>query len=125
MTLIADLTAALGPTHVLQGQDAARYKKDWTGKYTANPIAVARPADTAEVAQTLRIAAKHTLPVIPVSGLTGIVGGAMTNGGLMLSLERLNKIRDINPTARTATVEAGVILLKHLEPKMLKGNMRT
>ena len=110
MTLIADLTAALGPTHVLQGQDAARYKKDWTGKYTANPIAVARPADTAEVAQTLRIAAKHKLPVIPVSGLTGIVGGAMTNGGLMLSLERLNKIRDINPTARTATVEAGVIL---------------
>ena len=110
MTLIADLTAALGPTHVLQGQDAARYKKDWTGKYTANPIAVARPADTAEVAQTLRIAAKHKLPVIPVSGLTGIVGGAMTNGGLMLSLERLNKIRDINPTTRTATVEAGVIL---------------
>ena len=110
MTLIADLSAALGPANVLHGADTAKYAKDWTGKYTSNPIAVARPANTAEVAQTLRIAARHNTPVIPVSGLTGIVGGAMTNGGLMLSVERMNKIRTINPTARTATVEAGVIL---------------
>ena len=110
MTLIADLTAALGPSNVLHGKDTERYTKDWTGKYTSNPIAVVRPANTAEVTETLRIAARHNTPVIPVSGLTGIVGGAMTNGGLMLSVERLNKIRHINPTARTATVEAGVIL---------------
>ena len=110
MTLIADLAAVLGPTNVLNGTDMARYTKDWTGKFTANPIAVARPANTAEVAETLRIAARHNTPVVPVSGLTGIVGGAMTEGGLMLSVERLNKIRHINPTARTATVEAGVIL---------------
>ena len=110
MTLIADLTAALGPSNVLHGKDTERYTKDWTGKYTSNPIAVVRPANTAEVTETLQIAARHNTPVIPVSGLTGIVGGAMTNGGLMLSVERLNKIRHINPTARTATVEAGVIL---------------
>ncbi len=110
MTLIADLTSALGPAHVLTGADTARYTKDWTGKFTSNPVAVACPANTQEVSQTLRIAAKHGLPVIPVSGLTGIVGGAMTNGGLMLSLERMNRIRNINPNARTAVVEAGVIL---------------
>ena len=110
MTLVSDLIAALGPANVLQGPETAKYAKDWTGKYTANPIAVARPANTAEVAETLRIAARHNTPVVPVSGLTGIVGGAMTDGGLMLSVERLNKIRQINPTARTATVEAGVIL---------------
>ena len=110
MTLLSDLTAALGPANVLQGPDTAKYAKDWTGKFTANPIAVARPANTVEVAETLRIAARHHTPVVPVSGLTGIVGGAMTNGGLMLSVERLNKIRQLNPTARTATVEAGVIL---------------
>ena len=110
MTLIADLSAALGAAYVLHGGDTAKYAKDWTGKFTAAPIAVARPVNTAEVAETLRIAARHNTPVIPVSGLTGIVGGAMTNGGLMLSVERLNRIRDINPTARTATVEAGVIL---------------
>ena len=110
MTLIADLTAALGPANVVSGKDADRYTRDWTGKYTASPIAVARPANADEVAQTLRIAAKHNLPVIPVSGLTGIVGGAMTTGGLMLSVERMNRIREVNPTARTAVVEAGVIL---------------
>ena len=110
MTLVSDLIAALGPANVLQGPETAKYAKDWTGKYTANPIAVARPGNTAEVAETLRIAARHNTPVVPVSGLTGIVGGAMTDGGLMLSVERLNKIRQLNPTARTATVEAGVIL---------------
>ena len=110
MTIISDLTAALGAANVVTGKDAERYTKDWTGKYTANPVAVARPANTDEVAQTLRIAARYNTPVVPVSGLTGIVGGAMTTGGLMLSVERLNRIRDINPTARTALVEAGVIL---------------
>ena len=110
MTLFEDLASALGAANVLTGPDTARFTKDWTGKYTSAPIAVARPGNTAEVAQTLRIAAKHNLPVIPVSGLTGIVGGAMTNGGLMLSVERMNHIRDINPIARTATLEAGVIL---------------
>jgi FAD/FMN-containing dehydrogenase len=110
MTLITVLNAALGAENVLSGPDTVRFTKDWTGKYTSNPIAVARPANTDEVAQTLRIAAAFNTPVIPVSGLTGIVGGAMTNGGLMLSVERLNKIRAINPSARTATAEAGVIL---------------
>ena len=110
MTLVADLTRALGHANVVTGPDKARFAKDWTGKYTADPVAVARPATTAEVAQTLRIAAAHNLPVIPVSGLTGIVGGAMTTGGLMLSLERMNRIRAIKPSSRIAVVEAGVIL---------------
>ena len=110
MTLIAALTSALGAANVLSGPDAARYCNDWTGKFTANPIAVARPANTDEVAQTLRIAARHKIPVVAVSGLTGIVGGAMTDGGLMLSLERMNRIREIKPAARVAVVEAGVIL---------------
>ncbi len=110
MTLITDLARALGPANVLSGADTARFAKDWTGNYTASPVAVARPATTEDVAATLRIAADYDVPVIPVSGLTGIVGGAMTNGGLMLSLERMNRIREIRPDARVAVVEAGVIL---------------
>ena len=54
--------------------------------------------------------AAHGVAVVPVSGRTGLVGGAMTTGGLMLSVERLNRIRDIRPDARIAIVEAGVIL---------------
>ena len=111
MTLISDLTAAIGAAHVLSHKDdLARYAKDWTSQYTSSPIAVARPANTAEVSQVIRIAAKHGIAVVPVSGRTGITGGAMTNGGLMLSVERLNKIRQIRPETRIAVVEAGVIL---------------
>ncbi|MGB3280094.1 MAG: FAD-binding oxidoreductase, partial [Pseudorhodobacter sp.] len=110
MTLIAELTALLGPAHVLTGADRAGHTGDWTGKYTADPLAVVRPANTDEVAACLRLAAKHGVSVVPVSGRTGLVGGAMTRGGLMVSTERMNKIRTLNPEARTAVVEAGVIL---------------
>ncbi len=110
MSLLADLTAALGPAHVLTGADMAKYRHDWTLHYPSNPCAVARPGSTAEVAEVLRIAARHGVPVVPVSGLTGLVGGAHTEGGLMLSVERLNRIREIRPEARIAIVEAGVVL---------------
>jgi FAD/FMN-containing dehydrogenase len=108
--LIADLTGALGANHVLTGDDLAKYRHEWTQHYPSNPCAVARPADTAQVSETLRIAARHGVPVVPVSGLTGLVGGAYTDGGLMISVERLNRIREIRPDARIAIVEAGVVL---------------
>lgn len=109
-TLLTDLTELLGPAHVLRGPDRAPYMSDWTGHYTADPLAVVRPADTAQVAAILRLAQTHRVPVVPVSGRTGLVGGAMTEGGLMLSVERLNRIREIRPESRIAVVEAGVIL---------------
>jgi FAD/FMN-containing dehydrogenase len=110
MTLLTDLAAALGPAHVLTGAALAKYRPDWSSHYTADPIAVARPGSTAEVADVLQIAARHRCPVVPVAGLTGLVGGAMTRGGLMLSVERLNRIREIRPETRIAVVEAGVVL---------------
>lgn len=110
MTLLVDLTAALGPSHVITGPDLERYRRDWTTHYTANPMAVVRPGSTAEVSEVMRIAARHGVAVVPVSGRTGLVGGAMTDGGLMLSVERLNRIREIRRDARIAIVEAGVVL---------------
>ena len=110
MTLLADLTALLGANHVLTGADLDRYTGDWTSQYTATPIAVVRPGSTAEAAEVVKLAAKHATPVVPVSGRTGLVGGAMTNGGLMVSVERLNRIRDLRPGTRIAIVEAGVVL---------------
>jgi len=110
MDLIVELGQVLGLSHVLTGDDRAGHTRDWTGKYTADPVAVVRPATTDEVAACLRIAAKHGVAVVPVSGRTGLVGGAMTHGGLMISVERMNKIREIRPEARIAVVEAGVIL---------------
>ncbi|MFN4155103.1 MAG: FAD-binding oxidoreductase [Paracoccaceae bacterium] len=110
MTLISDLTDLLGPAHVLTGGDMARLATDWTGKYPGQPQAVVRPGDTAEVSACLALAARHGVAVVPVSGNTGLVGGTCTQGGLLISLERMNRIRKLNPGTRTATVEAGVIL---------------
>ncbi|MGL5011888.1 MAG: FAD-binding oxidoreductase, partial [Paracoccaceae bacterium] len=81
MTLLDDLAAVVGAAHVLTGPDADRYRMDWTGKFKANPVAVVRPANTAEVTACVKIAARHDTAVVAVSGLTGIVGGAMTEGG--------------------------------------------
>jgi FAD/FMN-containing dehydrogenase len=110
MSLVTELAEAIGATHVLTGTDTARHARDWTGKYSAQPLAVARPASTAEVSACVSIAARHGVPVVPVSGNTGLTGGTYTQGGLMISLERMNRIHSINPDTRTARVEAGVIL---------------
>ena len=121
MTLISDLTERLGPSHVLTGADMDRYARDWTGAYPGQPVAVVRPADTAEVSACMALAARHGVAVVPVSGNTGLVGGTFTQGGLLLSLERMNRIRDLNPVTRSATVEAGVILSKLHEAAAERG----
>lgn len=110
MGVIKDLAAAIGSANVLSGPDMARYATDWMRKYHGAPLAVARPGSTAEVAACVKIAAAHGLPVVPIGGNTGLVGGTMTTGGLMLSLERLNRIRAVKPEARLVVAEAGVIL---------------
>jgi FAD/FMN-containing dehydrogenase len=110
MGLIEDLRAAVGAPHVLTGADTAGHARDWMGKYQGAPVAVVRPGSTAEVAACVKIAAAHGLPVVPISGNTGLVGGTMTTGGLMLSLERMNRIRAVKRDARLVVAEAGVIL---------------
>ena len=121
MSLVADLKALLGEAHVLTGADLAKYRHEWSGHFHPDPCAVARPGSTAEVSQVLQCAGRHGVAVVPVSGLTGLVGGAMTRGGLMLSVERLNRIRDIRPETRIAVVEAGVVLQRLHEAAEAEG----
>ncbi|WP_425040497.1 FAD-binding oxidoreductase [Primorskyibacter sp. S187A] len=108
--MLDDLTTLLGAGHVLTGNDASRYGKEWTGDYPSHPRAVLRPGSAQDVAAILKYANATGTPVVPVSGNTGLTGGTHAEGALMLSLERLNKIRDIRPAARVAVVEAGVVL---------------
>ncbi|WP_265500116.1 FAD-binding oxidoreductase [Paracoccus beibuensis] len=109
-----DLTQALadivGPGYVLTGTDAAPWTCDWTGQYRGQPLAVVRPDGRAQVAAVLRLAVTRGLPVVPVSGNTGLNGGAMGESAIMLSLDRMRRIREINARARTAVVEAGVVV---------------
>lgn len=107
-----DLAAAVGAANVLTGSDMARYARDWMGRYQGEPVAVVRPGSTAEVAACVKIAAQHGVPVVPISGNTGLVGGTMTRGGLLLALDRMNRIREVKRDARLVNAEAGVILTR-------------
>ena len=110
MDMIQRMSAVVGPDNVLTGAATAGWSVDWTRKYHAVPLAVLRPANTAEVSQIMRIASETATPVVPVSGNTGLVGGSSAKGALVLSLDRMNTIREIRAADRVAIVDAGVIL---------------
>ncbi len=110
MRLTERLAAAVGTDHVMTGDACTSYTTDWTKQYISDPIAVVCPGSTEEVSAIITIAHQSGTPVVPVSGNTGLAGGTYANGALMLSLARMNRIREIRPDARIAVVEAGVIL---------------
>jgi len=106
--------AAIGSAHVYtEAHDTAAYLTDWRGRYTGRARAVLCPADSAEVAALLRIAAEYDIALVPQGGNTGLAGGATpdeSGGQAVLSLKRLNRVRHIDPINQTITVEAGCIL---------------
>ena len=108
--MIDTLTTLLGPTHVLTGSDATPYALDWAGQDQGTPLAVLRPGSAGEVSAILKIANQTRTPVVPVSGRTGLTGGTAAPGALLVSLERMNTIREIRPAARVTSVEAGAVL---------------
>lgn len=88
-----------------------RYKIDLTHKYSSQPGFVVRPASTEQVAAIMKLASANGTPVTPLSGRSGVVGGGLVvDGGIVLSLERMNQIIEIDVTSMTMTVEAGCIL---------------
>ena len=110
MDLIKKLAEIVGEANVLQGSDAANFAEDWTKRYPSQPLAVLRPGSTEEVSAIMKLAHETATPVVPVSGNTSLAGGTHAEGALMVSLSRMNRIREIRPSARIAIVESGVIL---------------
>ncbi|NBQ26420.1 MAG: FAD-binding oxidoreductase, partial [Rhodobacteraceae bacterium] len=110
MSLIDDLREIVGSNHILTGADADRYSIDWMKKYPSTPIAVVRPANTQEVSQIVKLANVHKTPIVPMGGNTGLTGATQANDAIIISTERMNKIREIRPSARVAIVETGTIL---------------
>ncbi|EPX83391.1 FAD/FMN-containing dehydrogenase [Rubellimicrobium thermophilum DSM 16684] len=110
MAVLDEIAAVVGAGNLLAGQDAAPWAVDWTGAYRGEPLAVARPGSTAEVAGILSIAHRAGLRVVPAGGRTGLTGATHAPGALVLSLDRMARIRAIRPEARLAVAEAGVVL---------------
>ncbi|MFM8991334.1 MAG: FAD-binding protein, partial [Alphaproteobacteria bacterium] len=112
---IAVLRAALAGTLDAAGfigpEDIGdRHRVDWKGM-RGEPLAVLRPATPEAVAATMRVLHALRQPVVVQGGMTGLVhGGVPLQGEVVLSLERLNRIEDVDPVSFTATVQAGVPL---------------
>lgn len=84
---------------------------DWTRRVHGAPVALVRPASTAEVAGVLRWASAHGVAVVPMGGNTGLVGGAMAPAGqICLQLTRLDDIEPVDVLESQVTVGAGVTL---------------
>lgn len=109
--LLEKLRARLGPAHVIvEAADMAGHLVEARGHYTGSAMAVVRPRDTDEVAFVVRECAHAGVPIVPQGGNTGLVGGGVPYGGIVLSLARLDRIRGVDPVNATMTVEAGCIL---------------
>lgn len=113
MDLRQQFTELLGARHVLTGDAIGpRYSQDlWGGVRAADPRLVLRPSDTEEVSAILRMCAAAGQPVAIQGGMTGLVGGGLPGPDeVVVSVERMNRIEEIDEVSRTMTVQAGVTL---------------
>jgi FAD/FMN-containing dehydrogenase len=109
--LLDALAARLGPAHVLtEPADLAPHLVEERRLYRGAAAAVARPRDTEEVAFVVARCAERGVPLVPQGGNTGLVGGGVPFGGIVLSLARLNRVREVDPVNATITAEAGCTL---------------
>ena len=108
---LTEIAASIGQDRVVTAPaDIEPHLIEGRGLYRGASPALLRPGTTAEVAACVRIAGKYGLPVVAHGGNTGLVGGGVPKDALVLSLDRLNRIRDIDPANMTLTAEAGCIL---------------
>ncbi|MEE4637140.1 MAG: FAD-binding oxidoreductase [Wenzhouxiangella sp.] len=111
---LSDLAALLDERGLLlPGQDLARYESEWRGRYESRALAVARPVDVDMLAAVVACCIRHRIAMVPQGGNTGLVGGAVTQGDrreLLISLERLDSVRDLDADSACLTVESGCTL---------------
>lgn len=110
--VVALLAGIVGKENVLTGDERGNYSRDeMPGAKSVLPEVVVKPGDTASVAGIMKLANQLKIPVTPRGGGTGISGGAVpVHGGIVISLERMNKILEIDEENSLAVVEPGVTL---------------
>ena len=110
---IQAIKSLLGPSGWRAPEDAARYFEDPRGRFEGRAALIALPSDTAQVAAVMRLCFDAAMPVIPYGGGTGVVAAQLSidsGAVLILSLERMNRLRGVSAADGTMTVEAGAIL---------------
>ncbi len=106
----------LGPAGWIDDtSEMAAYVIDWSRRFGGEAVGIARPSSTEEVAAVVRAAATAGFGIVPQGGNTGLCGGSVPIAGsgkpvLILSLQRMNRVRAIDPVDYTVTAEAGCVL---------------
>lgn len=114
--LIGELRAVLGEAALkTEAQDMAPYVADWRGRYRGTAACVIEPADVGGVARAVRVIAARGGRIVPQGGNTGMVGGGVPGSApavmeVVLSLRRMNRVRDVDVLDNVLVAEAGVIL---------------
>ena len=110
--LVARFRKIVGDKYAVTDQaDIAPYVTEERDLFRGRSPLVLRPGSTAEVAAICKLATEHGIALVPQGGNTGLVGGQTPHHGeVVVSMRRLDKIRDIDTASNTMTCEAGVVL---------------
>ena len=109
--IINKLESIVGPSFVFTDEETRKhYGHDETEDYNFPPGVVVKPASAQEVSQIMKLANDYYLAVVPIGGRTGLSGGALNLlHGIGMSMERMNKILEIDEQNLQVTTEPGVI----------------
>ncbi|MCB1886872.1 MAG: FAD-binding oxidoreductase [Rhodocyclaceae bacterium] len=112
--LLETLVGIVGADNVLTApEDVSRFCADWRGRYQGRARAVVRPDSTDAVSAAVTACAVRRVPMVPQGGNTGLCGGATPSVGgdeIVISLERMNRVRHLDRDNQTLTVDAGCTL---------------
>ena len=111
--LLDALRSVVGEANLLTGGDLSAFEIDWRKRWRGKALAVVRPGTTAEVAAIVRACAAAGVAIVPQGGNTGLVGAGVPDASgtqVLLSLTRMNRIRELDRANLTLTVEAGCVL---------------
>jgi FAD/FMN-containing dehydrogenase len=110
--LIARFAAIVGETYAVTDQaEIAPYVTEDRNLYHGHSPLVLRPGTTDEVARICALASEARVALVPQGGNTGLVGGQTPlNGEVVISLRRMDRLRELDPSSNAMTVEAGMIL---------------
>ena len=110
---IARLTEALGPKGVsTDAHEIDPHISDWRGRWKGSTPVLVKPASTEEVSKAMKLCAEYGLAVNPQGGNSGMVNGSVPQGEVLISLKRMNKVREVDVLNDAMTLEAGVVLTR-------------
>ena len=124
MSLVDTLRAIVGPAHVLTDGDLSAWEQDWRKRDRGKALAVVRPAGTQQVAAVVKACAAAGTSIVAQGGNTGLVGGSTPDDSgrqVLMSLQRMNKLRAVDTANLTMTVEAGCVLQSLQEAAQQQG----